>query len=81
VTVAESVCDDLIALARGVAGVDAGGIGDLAAAVALEELSALAKELASTLVVDAVRSRRTSWPTVARVFGITRQGAMKRFQR
>jgi len=77
VTVTETACDDLIALAQR----EAGSSDPLGVALALEELSTLAKELAAALVVDAVRSRRTSWPTVARVFGISRQGAMKRFQR
>ena len=72
----EMACQELVALAGRMVGDD-----DLAVAHALEELSTVAKELAAAMVVDAVRCRRVSWVTVADAFGLTRQGAMKRFQR
>ena len=53
----------------------------LGAAVKLEEMAGLCRELAGELVLEAVEKRRVSWVSVGGLFGVSRQAAMKRFGR
>lgn len=66
----------LVTLASDLAGEQEAGLG---AALQLEQMAGLCRELATDLVLDAVERRRVSWVTVGRVFGVSRQGAAKRF--
>ena len=74
----EDVCEVLVTLAADLAGERVAGLG---AAVELEQMAYLCRELAGAVVRDAIDKRRVTWPTVARAFGVSRQGAMKRYGR
>ena len=68
----------LVLLAGDLAGERVPGVG---AAVELDRLAGLCRDLSGELVRDAVEKHRVSWVTVGRVFGVSRQAAAKRFAR
>lgn len=72
------VCEALVGLASDAAGERTAGLGT---AVELEQMARFCRDLAADLVQEAVQVRRVSWVTVGRVFGVSRQAAMKRFAR